>query len=173
MSAMSSEPRLIWAVDQLGLGPTHAVLEVGCGHGVAATAVLDRLSSGRYVGLDRSPKMVAASERRNQLAVEAGRARFVCDALPDADLGAQRFNRMFAARVAAMSSPPGLRFAARHLTPGGMLLLAFDSPVPGRALAQAAEVASALGRAGFGPPRLTTGLVGASEVTCVVAGPAS
>ncbi len=166
---MSAHPRLTWVVDQLDLRPTDDVLEVGCGHGVAATIVLGRLNSGGYVGLDRSPAMITASGRRNHVDVAAGRARLVCGAVPDADLGGQRFDRVFAARVATMSSPAGFAFAARHLAPGRTLVLAFDSPDPSRARGQAAAAVAALGRHGFGPVRSTSGRAGGADVACVVA----
>jgi SAM-dependent methyltransferase len=166
---MSSHPRLTWVVDQLALRPTDDVLEIGCGHGVAATIVLGRLTAGAYVGLDRSPAMIAASERRNRDDVVAGRARLVCGAVPDADLGDRRFDRVFAARVASMSSPAGFAFAARHLAPAGTLVLAFDSPVPSRARAQAAAAVAELGRHGFGSVGSASGQAGGAEVACVVA----
>src|SRR5687768_553411 len=103
MTAMSTEPRLRAVVERLDLQPGHDVLEIGCGYGIAATAVLEQLTTGRSVGLDRSPKMVEAARRRTAAAVEAGRARFEQAALPDADLGV-RFDRVFGARVAALST---------------------------------------------------------------------
>ena len=166
---MSSHPRLTWIVDQLALRPTDDVLEIGCGHGVAATIVLGRLTAGGYVGLDRSPAMIAACTRRNHTDVVAGRALMVCGAVPDADLGGRTFDRVFAARVASMSSPAGFAFAARHLAPGGTLVLAFDSPHPSRARDQAAIAVADLGRHGFGSVRSTSGQAGGAEVACVVA----
>lgn len=151
---MTAHPRLSWAVDRLDLDPTHHVLEVGSGHGVAATLVLARLGSGRYVGIDRWPAMVAAGERRNRDAVADGRAQFVCAALEDADLGEHGFHHVLAARVAAMTTGSGPAFAARHLAPGGRLVLVFDSPGEARTRAQVAAVVEALPDAGFGPPRV-------------------
>ena len=166
---MTAHPRLSWAVDRLDLDPAHHVLEVGSGHGVAATLVLDRLGDGRYVGLDRSPAMVAAGERRNAPAVAAGRAQFVCGALEVADLGEHGFDRVFAARVAAMTTGPGLAFAARHLAPGGRLVLVFDSPGEVRTRAQVAALVGALPGAGFGPPQVDEGRAGGALVAAVTA----
>lgn len=166
---MSSTSRLTWTVDRLDVQPDDAVLEIGCGHGIAATLVLGRLDAGGYVGLDRSPKMVAAAERRNRLAVDAGRARFVCDAAPDAQVGAARFDRIMAARVAAMSTPGGLAFAASHLAPGGTLLLAFDAPGAGAARDQVEQAVGHLADLGLGPPQVVTERVGGADVTCVLA----
>ena len=81
-----------WIVDQVEFRPDANVVEIGCGHGVAATSICSRLSAsgGRYVGIDRSQKMVDAATKRNRQHVEAGRATFVCsnvaDVVPDAPI---------------------------------------------------------------------------------------
>lgn len=127
---MSASPRLSWVVEMLGVEPDDEVLEIGGGHGVAATFVCERLTTGHYVGIDCSAKMVAAATRRNRQHVGAGRAELICASLADVDLGDRRFDKVFAARVAALGRPASaeLGVAIRHLAPGGMLLLAYDSP---------------------------------------------
>ena len=119
-------PRLEVAVHFLDPLPGDRLVEVGCGHGVAATLVLDRLVTGTYTGIDRSAAMIAAAARRNAAAVTAGRASFVEAAVEDLTLAP--FDRLFAARVAALVRPAGLDAMWRLLVPGGWLLLAFDAP---------------------------------------------
>jgi ubiquinone/menaquinone biosynthesis C-methylase UbiE len=122
--------RLRAVVEQLQVGPNDRVLEVGCGHGVAATLVCERLEGGHLTAIDRSPKMIEAARRRNAAYVEAGKAEFLVAALEDLDLGDRRFDKIFAVRVGLFHRDPerARRMAERWLAPGGTLLAVFDEP---------------------------------------------
>ena len=91
--------RLRAIVDQLEIQPHDRVLEIGCGHGVAATLVCERLDGGHLTAVDRSPKMIEAATRRNAAWVDAGTAEFLVAELEGLDLGDRRFDKIFAVRV--------------------------------------------------------------------------
>jgi ubiquinone/menaquinone biosynthesis C-methylase UbiE len=122
--------RLARIVDRLDVRPGDHVLEIGCGHGVAATLICERLAGGRYTAIDRSPKMIEAAARRNAAYVEAGVAEFLVAALEDADLGGRRFDKVLAVRVGLFHRDPARahELAARWLAPGGTILPVFDPP---------------------------------------------
>lgn len=122
--------RLRRVVEQVDVGPDDRVLEIGCGHGVAATLVCERLEAGRLTAIDRSGKMVRAAARRNAAHVEAGRAEFLVMHLEDLDLGDRRFDRIFAARVGLFHREPerARGLVERYLAPGGTLHVFFDQP---------------------------------------------
>jgi ubiquinone/menaquinone biosynthesis C-methylase UbiE len=122
--------RLRKVVDALGIRPGDRVLEIGCGHGVAATFVCERLDSGRLTALDRSPKMIAAAARRNAAHVEAGRAEFLVMRLEELDLGERRFDKLFAVRVGLFHREPerAHRLVEPYLARGGRIVSVFDPP---------------------------------------------
>jgi ubiquinone/menaquinone biosynthesis C-methylase UbiE len=122
--------RLRAIVDQLEIGPDHRVLEIGCGHGVAASFVCERLEGGRLTAVDRSPKMIAAAARRNAAHVAAGRAEFLVASLEDLALGERRFDTVFAVRVGLFQREPerARSLAERWLAPGGAVFAFFDAP---------------------------------------------
>jgi len=122
--------RLEAIVDRLELRPGDRVLEIGCGHGVAATLVCERLETGHLTAIDRSPAMIVAAARRNAEFVAAGRAEFLVAALEDVDLGERRFDVAFAVRVGLFRSEPerARELVARWLAPGGHVLAVFDPP---------------------------------------------
>ncbi len=122
--------RLRSVVGQLDIRPDDRVLEIGCGHGVAATLVCERLKRGRLTAVDRSPKMIEAATRRNARFVEARKAEFLVATLEDLDLGDRRFDKAFAVRVGLFHREPerARRIVESWLAPGGAVFAFFDSP---------------------------------------------
>jgi len=122
--------RLRAIVGELDVQPGDRVLEIGCGHGVAASLVCERLDGGRLTAVDRSAKMIEAARRRNAAHVEAGKAEFLQATLEDLDLGERRFDKILAVRVGLFHSEPERAHAIveRWLAPGGTVLAFFDPP---------------------------------------------
>jgi ubiquinone/menaquinone biosynthesis C-methylase UbiE len=122
--------RLRAVVEALDVQPGDRILEVGCGHGVAASFVCERLDGGHLVAVDRSPKMIEAATRRNIEHVRAGRAEFLVAQLESLHLGDRRFDKILAVRVGLFHREPerAHELAARWLAPGGTLHAVFDPP---------------------------------------------
>jgi ubiquinone/menaquinone biosynthesis C-methylase UbiE len=122
--------RLQAVVDQLAIRADDRILEIGCGHGVAATMVCERLDGGRLTAIDRSAKMIEAAERRNAESVAAGKAEFLVASLEEVDLGDRRFDIVFAVRVGLFHREPDRARALVEpwLAPGGRLDSFFDAP---------------------------------------------
>jgi SAM-dependent methyltransferase len=173
MSAASE--RLAWAVDALGVEPSDRVLEVGCGHGVAATLVCERLNGGRLTAIDRSAKMIDMATRRNEEHVAAGRAVFEKVALERADFGDERFDKVFGVHVADLWRSDGaVEVVRRHLAPGGALYVINQAPwwrEAADARGSAEEIATALRARGFAAEDPLVAELRAAPIACVVARP--
>jgi ubiquinone/menaquinone biosynthesis C-methylase UbiE len=122
--------RLRSVVEHLDILRDDRVLEIGCGHGVAATLVCERLKGGHLTAVDRSEKMIEAAKRRNAAYVETGRAEFLVADLEDLDLGGRRFDKIFAVRVGLFHREPDRAHSLveRWLAPGGAVFAFFDPP---------------------------------------------
>jgi ubiquinone/menaquinone biosynthesis C-methylase UbiE len=122
--------RLRSIVGQLDIRPDDRVLEIGCGHGVAATLVCERIEGGHLTAIDRSPKMIEAATRRNARYIEAGRAEFLVARVEDLELGDRRFDKIFAVRVGLFHRDPERAHGLVEpwLAPGGEVFAFFDPP---------------------------------------------
>jgi ubiquinone/menaquinone biosynthesis C-methylase UbiE len=122
--------RIARFVESMKVQPNDRVLEIGCGYGAAGTLICQRLRNGRYVGVDRSGKMIVAATKRNEAYVQADIARFVLAELESLDLGEERFDKVFAMRVRLFHDDPDrARELAEHwLAPHGRLFVEYDEP---------------------------------------------
>jgi ubiquinone/menaquinone biosynthesis C-methylase UbiE len=122
--------RLRKVVEKLDVRPDDRILEIGCGHGVAATLVCERLEGGHLTAIDRSAKMIEAATRRNASHIEAGKAEFIACDLEGFDPEDRRFDKVFAVRVGLFHREPerARSIAERWLAPGGELFVFFDEP---------------------------------------------
>lgn len=117
-------------VASMNLRPSDRVLEVGCGHGVAAGLICALLTTGRYTAVDRSAAMLRHATARNDAFVRAGIAEFVRGDLETVDLGTRRFDKVLAMRVALFHREPARAeaLARRWMAPGGRLYVQYDTP---------------------------------------------
>jgi SAM-dependent methyltransferase len=106
------------------------VLEIGCGTGVAASLICERLRTGRLTAIDRSAAMVAAARRRNRAGIAAGRVVIRRMALTDADFDPGAFDRAMAVNVNLFWLRPTaeLEVLKRVLRPRGVLCLVYQPP---------------------------------------------
>jgi SAM-dependent methyltransferase len=150
--------RLTWAVRQLAPRPTDDVLEIGCGTGVAAALLCERLVEGRLTAIDRSAAMVAAARRRNRACIADGRAVIRRLALAEADLAPASFDRVLAVQVNVFWLEPAaeLMMLQRVLRPGGVLCLVYQPPSASQVARVAATCSEFLGSHGFKRVRVET-----------------
>jgi cyclopropane fatty-acyl-phospholipid synthase-like methyltransferase len=148
---MAIAPRHTAAVSALALRGDEAVLEIGCGHGVAVRLVLERLTTGIITALDRSAKMIEAVETSASEALAAGTLRTRTEALEDADFSGQTFDAVFAVNV-DFNLRLGTRWPAMLkalVKPGGRVVLAFDPPDSDKGHAFVGKSLDRLTAAGF------------------------
>lgn len=129
---VGASQRIVDAVDTLPLRPGMRVLEIGCGPGVAARLVADRVGPGGFVlAVDRSAKAVDLCRRGSADTIAAGLLDVRQVAIEELELqpGEARYDLAFALRVGAFDGrhpDVGIRALGRvaaALVPGGRLWL--------------------------------------------------
>ena len=122
--------RILWAVEQLNPRPSDHLLEIGCGPGIAAQLICERLTTGRLVAIDRSATAITAARKRNRAHEASGRATFVQAALAAAHFEGQRFDGILAINVNVFWRQPWKELEAikRISKPATRLCLVFQPP---------------------------------------------
>jgi SAM-dependent methyltransferase len=97
-------PRLAEVVAALPLRSGMRVLEIGCGPGVAARAVLKRIGAGHVLAIDRSAKAIAQAIAGSSAELATGKLEFRCVAIEDLILAKNErpYDLAFAIRVGAL-----------------------------------------------------------------------
>jgi SAM-dependent methyltransferase len=120
-----------WAVRLLAPGPAERLLEVGCGPGVAAGLVCERLTTGSLLAVDRSAIAIARTATRNAAHIATGRLIIRKASLSALDLSG--LDAAFTVDVNVFwtkPTGPDLGILARTLKPGGRLLVLYGAKGP-------------------------------------------
>jgi SAM-dependent methyltransferase len=119
-------------LDLLGIEQHHAVLEIGCGPGVAVRAAAALASAGHVTGLDVSETMLHLAAKRNRRAVAQGRVSARATDGVELQLPPASIDRAFAVHSIYFWREPDRTLAqlAAALRPGGRLVLAFRPAGP-------------------------------------------
>jgi ubiquinone/menaquinone biosynthesis C-methylase UbiE len=166
------------AIELLDVQPTHAVLEVGFGGGLALAPLLARARSGRVTGVDPSDDMLAAAAEHHRAAIASGRLRLEragVEALPHGD---REFDRVLSVNTLYFWPDPARGFAEirRVLRPGGKLVLGYRPAERMRKLGftrhdfrlfEDGEVLRLLGDAGFEMLAMEAGRQGLGHISVV------
>ena len=151
--------RVRWAVETLAVQRGDRVFEIGCGSGVAAALICERLVEGRMLAIDRSRIQIERAGRRNAAHVASGRLSLEAVELADLAVGDARFDKVFAINVNLFWVGPAteeLAVVRRTLAPGGTLFLFYEAPGPERARETVERLSAVLEAAAFAEPEILT-----------------
>ena len=119
------------------MAPGLRVLEIGCGPGVAARAVVGRIGDGHVLGIDRSAKAIGQARAKSAQELASGRLSFRQVAAEDFELeqGEAPYDIAFAVRVGALdgrhpqAGQAALRRIVGALAKGGRLFIDGGNPL--------------------------------------------
>lgn len=118
--------RIRWAVDVLDIHSDQRILEIGCGPGVAAGLVAERLTTGQMVAVDRSATAISRAAARNPTYIDTGRLTLLTTDLAGYEHTGPPFDTIFAMNVNVFwTGPADHEWATidKLLRPGGSLFL--------------------------------------------------
>ena len=117
MQTRALSPRLAAIVAALPLRPGLRVLEIGCGSGAAARAVVHAVGTGHVLAIDRSANAIQQARTASKNEIASGRLSVRQVAVEDfeLELGEAPYDIAFAVRVGALDGrQPELEQRARQ-----------------------------------------------------------
>jgi SAM-dependent methyltransferase len=160
-------------VETLDIRLADTVQEIGCGSGLAASLICERLDRGRLTAIDRSKTMIAAARKRNRAHLDSGKVCFGAVALADADFGRHAFSKILAINVNLFWMDPSRELAVirKLLRPNGTLYLFYEPPARAGQLAKlAGNLIPNLERGGLAIRRIVMAQGESTGILGVIAG---
>ncbi|MFN7133251.1 MAG: class I SAM-dependent methyltransferase, partial [Myxococcales bacterium] len=166
-SGLRVPARLLWAADVLSPAPDERLLEIGCGTGVLARLVAERLTSGSLVAVDRSPRAIARAQGAG------GNVRYAVASFPEGLELRERFDTLYGFNVTlfAPDADAGATKLKALLRPSGRLLLFHQPPVSAKTRPWAETTARALEVRGFTIEEVLFRELAPAPAACVIARP--
>lgn len=128
---MASIPeRFTWATELLSIKPVFNIIEIGCGAGVLADCIAEKLSSGKILAIDRSAAMIAKAIQRNHHHIIDGRAYFKNTEFRNLQIPSHHYDRMVAFNVNFFwkKSTSELALIRQSLKKHGLLFVFHQAP---------------------------------------------
>lgn len=115
----------VGTVAGLALSPADQVLEVGCGLGSMAGAIVEAAEGVCYTGLDQSRTMIDAAVERHADLIRSGRASFILGQVERMPFEAGRFTKVFSVGVIHFWTDPvaALTELRRTMRPGALMVM--------------------------------------------------
>ncbi len=136
---MSSKPsdRIMEFVNALPLKKGIRILEIGCGSGVAARAIINKIGDGFVLGIDRSAKAIEQATKQSKREIATEMLAFKQTSIEDFEWTDKTalFDFAFAMRVGALDGrhPEAEQAALKNirlaLKPGGKLYIDGGNPL--------------------------------------------
>ncbi len=154
--------------EELAVGPTDRVLEVGFGGGALLAQLCQDASDGFVAGVEVSDAMLAVAKRRLRARIPSGQLALRRGSVESLPFGSGEFDKACSVNTTYFwrDLDEGLSELWRVVRPGGRLVLGFVSPEyivragldrHGFSYHSPDELNAAFGRAGFRPQRVRTG----------------
>jgi SAM-dependent methyltransferase len=164
----------------LALEAEDRVLEVGFGGGELIANIVPFVPEGSVAGVDFSPDMVAAGEKRFATLIRGGRLELRCARAEELSYADGRFTKACTVNTVYFWPDPAvpLRELWRVLEPGGRLAVSFSVPAAiqrlpftkhGFTLYEPDHVRGRLEDAGFGDVRMVPGTGRRGDYRCAIA----
>lgn len=151
----SNRERNFWTADLMDIRPGDKVLELGCGPGVALTALLANVGNGQVVGSDPSQIMLKQARARNSKAVRQKRLDLQLGTLDDLPKSVGSYDKICSVNVVQFLPDRTAAFAKifAMLKPKGVAATTYmprdKNPSRANALSMADEVKQLLETTGF------------------------
>ncbi|SEM10369.1 Methyltransferase domain-containing protein [Stigmatella aurantiaca] len=158
----------------MDIQPGDRVLEIGCGAGIAAGLVAEKLQTGSLTAIDRSAPMVQKASARNRSSIEDGRAVFLAVPIEKMQSGAKPYDKAFAFNVSLFWGEPSraLRTLSALLKPDGRLYVFHQPPSEAKTRPIAEATRRLLEAQGYAVQETRYQPMKPATVSCVLARPA-
>lgn len=127
---MPVNERHIWAADILQVQPSDIILEIGCGPGVTAHLVAEKLESGELHLNDRSEKSVVQALKKADRYVDKGMVKPIIGSFGKVDLLSSYYDKVycFNVRLLMEDNPHELSLVKKLIARDGLFYLFFQPP---------------------------------------------
>lgn len=127
---MEINERFTWAAGIIAPKPGSQLLEIGCGAGLLAGLLADRLNTGHITAIDKSQPMIKLAVQRNRAYIMAGKASFQAADFAQAALPENTFDQVVAFNVNFFWKKPAkeLLLIQHSMKPQGKLFIFYQTP---------------------------------------------